>query len=144
MDDDKKWLGSIDVVHKEMGRLIDYFGSSKPPMVHFTPGTWEPGIDIYETDSTVVVLVELAGVVPRDINIAVDGNSLVVRGERQVHHSRNARAYHQIEILTGSFERGVLLPVAVDTAKRDISCNDGMLEIVLYKSGKAVHRHRAS
>ena len=127
------WLSNIHSMQQEMERLLDYFGSSKPPVVHFAPRMWEPAIDVYETEKDVVVLVELAGVKQNEIEIVVHGNTLVIRGERKEPQLRSKRTYYQMEIHKGPFERGILLPATVDPDKTKASYEDGLLEIVLPK-----------
>ncbi len=126
------WLSNIQSMQREMERLLDYFGSSKPPIVHFAR-MWEPAIDVYETAKEVVVLVELAGVKQDEIEIKVDGNTLVIRGERKEAPLRSKRTYYQMEIHRGPFERGILLPTTIDPEKAKASYEDGLLEIVLPK-----------
>jgi len=126
------WLSSVRSMQREMKRLLDYFGSSKPPSVHFAR-MWEPAIDVYETDAEVVALVELAGVKQDEIEVIVDGNTLVIRGERKEATPRSKRTYYQMEIQRGVFERGILLPTTVDPDKTKASYEDGLLEIVLPK-----------
>ena len=127
------WLSNIQSMQREMERLLDYFGGSKPPIVHFAC-MWEPAIDVYETANDVVVLVELAGVKQDEIEIKVDGNTLVIRGERKEAPLRSKITYYQqMEIHRGLFERGVLLPATIDPEKARASYEDGVLEIVLPK-----------
>ncbi len=129
----RDWLCNIHGMQWEIERLLDYFGKSKPPIVHFAPRVWEPAIDIYETEEDVVVLVELAGVKQDEIEIVVDGNTLVIRGERKEAQLRSKRIYYQMEIHKGPFERSILLPATVDPDKTKASYEDGLLEIVLPK-----------
>lgn len=126
------WLNNVRSMQWEMERLLDYFGSSKPPSVHFAR-IWGPAIDVYETETEVVVLVELAGVKRDEIEIVVGGNTLVIRGERGEVSLRGKRTYYQMEIHRGPFERNIQLPTTVDPEKTRASYEDGLLEIVLTK-----------
>jgi len=119
-------------MQREMERLLDYFGSSKPPLVHFAR-MWEPAIDVYETETEVVVLVELAGVKQDEVEGVVDGKTLGIRGERKEATLRSKRTYCQMEIQRGPFERGILLPSTVDSDNTKASYEDGLLEIVFPK-----------
>ncbi len=64
-------LSSIQGMQRQMVRLLDYLGSSKPPMVHFAR-MWEPAVDVYETEESIVVLVELAGVKQDRLEVVVE------------------------------------------------------------------------
>jgi HSP20 family protein len=126
------WLSNVRSLQREMEQLLDYFGSSKPPLVHFAR-MWEPAIDVYETETEVVVLVELAGIKQDEIEVVVDGNTLVIRGERKEDALRSKKTYYQMEIQRGPFERGILLPSTVNPDRAKASYEDGLLQIVLPK-----------
>jgi HSP20 family protein len=127
------WLDNIQSMQREMVQLLDQFAGRKPPMVRFAPSAWEPPIDMYETADSVVVVAELAGVKQEEVRISVHAKTLIIRGVRRGSQARSRRTYYQMEISTGPFERGVLLPVAVDAGKATASYNDGILQIVLPK-----------
>jgi len=127
------WLGNMQSMQKEMVRLLNYLGSSKPPAGHFAP-IWEPAVDVYETAADVVVVVELPGVKQDDIEIVVDNNYLVVRGQRRETALLEKRNYYQMEIHRGPFERRILLPARINPDKTRASHEDGILEIVLLKT----------
>src|SRR5258708_7868895 len=46
-------------------------------------GTWLPSADVYETDAALVVKFEVPGVALDDVTMSVDGNRLVLRGEKR-------------------------------------------------------------
>jgi HSP20 family protein len=102
-------------------------------MIRFSPRVWEPAIDMYETPQAVVVVAELAGLKQEDIDITLHAKTLIISGERIESQERNERTYYQMEISRGHFERGILLPAAVDTEKAKASYHDGILQIVLPK-----------
>ena len=130
------WMANIDNMQKEMGRLLDHFGTSKPPMVNLAPTVWEPSVDMYETDRDIVVHVELAGLKHEDVCIIVDGLTVMIRGERQSASSQKRRTYYQMEIQRGLFERAISLPHAVDPDRVKANYEDGMVEIILPKTLK--------
>ena len=129
----RDWIENIDSMQREMEQLLDQFATRKPPLIRFSPRAWEPAIDMYETPQAVVVLVELAGLRQEDIDITVHAKNLIISGERRESQEGNKRTYYQMEISKGHFERGILLPVAVDIDKTKASYHDGILEIVLPK-----------
>ncbi len=126
------WLTSVQSMQKEMERWLNYLGSSKPPSGRFAR-MWEPAVDVYETATEVVVLMELAGVKQSDIEVVVEDNTLVVRGQRRDATPGAKKTYYQMEIHRGPFERGVLLPAEVDPNRTRASFEDGILEVVLPK-----------
>ena len=125
------WAGEIINVRREMERFFGDFATRKPPSVRFSPRTWEPAVDIFETAEVLVVLVELAGMNEAEIEVEVDAKTLVVRGHRKDVKQGVTRSYHQMEILWGPFERSIPLPVNVDTNQTKAYYQNGLLEIVL-------------
>ena len=126
----QRWVINIQ---REMEWLIDEVVSRKPPMVRFSPRTWQPAIDIYETDENVVALVELAGIKEDEIEVLVHNNILIVRGERRDIKQGIKRTYSQMEILWGPFERNITLPANIDTERVKAFYEAGFLEVILPK-----------
>lgn len=96
------------------------------------PHNWRPPTDVYETDETIVVRVEIAGMREADILISLDERSLHIHGVRPDVPER--RAYHQMEIPFGEFSTDVELPYAVDAGQVEAVYRDGFLRIVLPKA----------
>ena len=132
------WFTNIDLVQREMERLLDHISGSKPPTIQFLPKVWEPAIDVYETEDEVVVVVEIAGVNEENIEIMIDENIFIIRGERRDAIFAGRKIYHQMEITSGPFERAVLLPSKVNAAQSNASYKNGLVEVVMPKV-KDVH-----
>jgi HSP20 family protein len=130
------WSEVVVNIQREVGRLIDDVATRKPPMVRFSPKTWQPAIDIYETDQDVVVLVELAGIKEDEIEVIVHDNILIVRGERRDIKQGIKRTYSRMEILWGPYERDIALPTNVNADQIKAFFEAGFLEVVLPKLGK--------
>lgn len=92
---------------------------------------WSPPTDVYETDVSIVVRVEVAGMRDDDFSIQVENNTLIISGVRI--DAQERRAYQQMEIRFGEFSTGVELPPGVDTNKADAQYKDGFLTVILPK-----------
>ena len=125
----RNWPTNIQDVQREMERLLEYLGSSKPPRVHLAR-MWEPAVDVYETEKEVVVVVELAGVKREMMELVVSGNTVQLRGERRDTRQAGGRSYYRMEIHKGPFEKVVHLPATVDPEETRASYEDGLLVIV--------------
>jgi HSP20 family protein len=125
---------------QEMGRLLEWMESSKPPCVRFSPRIWEPAVDVFESGDRVEVWAELAGVKQENIGVSIDTTSLVIKGWRGEKVER-PRAYYQVEIFEGPFERKIALPVRIDTERAKAFYDDGILKIVLPKSSATERTH---
>ena len=133
---------ATDDGQREMERYLAHFNrASKRPSILFTPRTqpsWTPSVDVYETDSAIVVLLDLAGIDPDMTEVQADGHALIVRGERTPRHAGLAagaeRSYHALEIPYGRFERRLWLPSGADTSAASAAYRDGLLEITVPKT----------
>lgn len=96
-------------------------------------GTWAPAVDIYETESSLMIEAELPGVDPKDIDVSIDDGVLRLRGERKMEKEVKEENYHRVERAYGVFERSVRLPSEVnpDTVKADY--DNGVLKVSLPK-----------
>jgi len=93
------------------------------------PHAWRPPTDMYETDESIIIRVEVAGMREADFTISLTERILTIRGIRQDTPER--RAYHQLEIPFGEFSSEVELPYAVVSDKVDAVYRDGFLRITL-------------
>jgi HSP20 family protein len=72
--------------------------------------SWEPPIDVLETDREILILVALPGVDPEHVEAVIENGTLVVSGQRVLPAElRNARI-HRLELPQGRFERRIALP----------------------------------
>lgn len=130
----QEWISDIDMMQREMSRLLDHFAGTKPPMVRFSPTVWEPAIDLYETDEELVVTVELAGVEESDFQMMIHRDMFTIRGERQkIMPGSKTGVYHQMEIASGPFERSISLPEAVDAENARASYENGLVTVIVPK-----------
>lgn len=93
---------------------------------------WRPPTDVYETDSTVVVVIEIAGLGAGDYEIMLQGRSLIVSGERR--DPTEKLAYQQMEIRHGQFRTQVHLPWALESTGQQATYENGFLKITLPKA----------
>lgn len=95
-------------------------------------GAWQPPTDVYETEDTLMVRVELAGVREEDIEITLFADHLEIAGARHNTALPNA-AYHLAGILYGAFR--VQVPVTAPLRRDDVeaSFENGLLAVVLPK-----------
>lgn len=118
--------------HLDRARRTLLGGSPGSP--NFCPPYMEPPVDVYQTETHVVVLVEIAAIPEEEILIEVEGRIMLVRGERKALSGPAVRAYHQMEIAHGVFQREILLPAEVNPEELSAVYKDGILEIALPKS----------
>jgi HSP20 family molecular chaperone IbpA len=72
--------------------------------------TWEPPVDVLETENEVLVLVALPGVDLDQVETAIEGAYLVVAGARTLPPELATAVIHRLELPQGRFERRIRLP----------------------------------
>ena len=91
-------------------------------------------IDVYETDSDIIIQSAVAGVKPEDLDIYIEDDMLEIRGVRiKPEDSKNKRNYFHQECYWGSFSREIVLPKEVDNSRARASMKTGILTIKLPK-----------
>lgn len=96
--------------------------------------TWEPPVDIFETEGQFVIVVALPGVSAEQLVINLDGPTLVVHGQRRLPDLGHSALIHRLELPYGRFERRIELPTRqLALGQRELS--DGCLFMVLEKLG---------
>ena len=102
------------------------------------PHVWQPLTDVYETEDSVVVRVEIAGMQDEDFYVELNGHTLSIHGSRPdntaLATTQERRAYHQMEIRFGEFQVDIELPVPVDADQVEAFYNNGFLRIILPKA----------
>jgi HSP20 family protein len=125
------WDGSraLALLRERMNRLFDERQVRGASAIE---GPFAPATDVYATDDTVVIAVELPGVAERDLAIEANGKELVVRGTR--HFSGEGAAYHRLERSYGEFRCGIELPDGADAARRRVRLAGGVLTVEIPKT----------
>lgn len=96
-------------------------------------GRFVPELNIYETDKKFEITLALPGMKKEDIELSLEGNTLSIRGERELKKDENKK-YHRVESRFGKFERNLPLPNVVDKENIDASYENGVLTITLPKT----------
>jgi HSP20 family protein len=111
------------------------------PFAAFTrePIAWAPRMDVYEKDNAIVFKAELPGLKKEDVEVEVDGEDLVVRGESKSESEVKDEDYYRSERSYGSFYRRMPLPAGVTPEQIQANLKDGVLEVRVPKpaEGKA-------
>lgn len=97
----------------------------------------EIAVDVYETDTDVVIVSPIAGVDPDEIRISAGEDTVTISGQRNAEHTRHGKNLITQEIYWGSFERTVQLPTPCEVEHATASCKQGVLTVRIPKSSKA-------
>ncbi|HLZ03367.1 MAG TPA: Hsp20/alpha crystallin family protein [Bradyrhizobium sp.] len=72
--------------------------------------SWEPPIDVLETDQELLILVALPGVDPDQVEAVVENGVLIISGNRTLPAELQNALIHRLELPQGRFERRIALP----------------------------------
>jgi HSP20 family molecular chaperone IbpA len=92
--------------------------------------TIAPRVDIYETDSAYVLLADMPGVKPDDLEVVAERNSLIVRGRAA--QPDEPPDYQEFEL--GEYQRAFSLTEDLDAERMTASLRDGVLRVDVPKS----------
>jgi len=163
----------LDELRDELDRLWTSL-TAAPPLHGWgvRPGSDVfPAVNVSESDDCIAIEAELPGLDANDVDIAVCGEELVLKGARPEPHQtaepataetgapngqgtsgqgtsgqgtsaqgneerHKAVTWHRRERGTGSFERRITLPVAVDASRVEAKLVDGVLTITCPKAAE--------
>ena len=126
-------FAEISRIQSEINRLFDNLIELRASKGE-GGGEWLPSADVYETDRELVVKFEIPGVMSGDVSMSVEGNRLIVRGEkkRPPNGHRSGR-YHCMERGYGKFKRVVHISSPVNTREAQAILAEGVLEVTFPK-----------
>lgn len=91
-------------------------------------------VDVYETNSDFVVLATIAGVQIKDIDISLEKDMMVIRGNRCDPHIVPDKKYFYQECYWGPFSRKIVLPENINIDKADAQIDKGILTVKIPKN----------
>ena len=99
-------------------------------------------VDVFETNEEFVVLAAIAGVQIKDLDISVEKEMMIIKGDRQDPHedptnpstSLRARKFFAQECYWGPFSRKIVLHENIDTNAAKAEINKGLLTIKIPKT----------
>jgi len=121
----------LNTLQDQVNRLLE--DSIRGAGSNSSLAAWAPAVDIYETESELVVTADLPGINENDIDVRVENNMLTVRGERKLEKTINEDNMLRVERAYGSFSRSFSLPNSVNTEAIKADYHDGVLTVKLPK-----------
>jgi HSP20 family protein len=103
--------------------------------VRFAQTYWRPPADVCECESTIEVIIDLAGVDQDELDVVLYEDALIVEGQRRLAASPTG-VYHLAEIRQGPFRIELGLPAAFDLDRVDARYDQGLLRITFPKRGR--------
>jgi len=97
-------------------------------------------VDIYQTDKDIVIQSVIAGITPKDIDISIENDMVIIRGNREKPFGEEKRKYFFKECYWGRFSREIVLPEEVDNSRAQASLKNGILTIRIPKIERSKKR----
>ncbi|HUO53610.1 MAG TPA: Hsp20/alpha crystallin family protein [Rhodoblastus sp.] len=120
----------------------DLFGRDLPKLFE-TPVMKEgmglaPAMNIAETETAIEATLEIPGVEEKDIKVRVEGDRLIVSGEKTLESKREEKDWHVTERQFGSFYRTVVLPFEPAADAVAAHYDKGVLHLTIQKPAAKV------
>jgi HSP20 family protein len=127
----------MSMIQERMNRLFQETMARQRGQENLESGQWAPAVDILETGDRIVLRADLPGIDQEAIEIRVDDNTLMIRGERPVPTDAKPDDFHRAERPYGAFMRTFSLPLNVDQGGIRATHRNGVLEVLLPKKQEA-------
>ena len=92
-------------------------------------GAFVPNADMVESEDALLLEIELPGVEPEDLSIRVNGDQIILEGEKRRWQPSAPGRYRAAERAWGRFRRVMHLGVPVNTHRAEAVLKDGLLRV---------------
>ncbi|HLJ61553.1 MAG TPA: Hsp20/alpha crystallin family protein [bacterium] len=125
----------VGTLRRSMERMFDEFFTPRQAVRNAT-GTivWEPAVEMFETQDSVVVRAELPNVDPKTVDVTVTNDAITLKGETKRGEEQKGRNFYRRELRYGAFTRTLPLATEVKSAEAKATYKDGLLELSVPKS----------
>jgi len=96
-----------------------------------------PEVDVMDAGDRYEVRVDVPGVSKEDLEVSLEGRTLVIRGEKRSEAHGDGARYHWTERRQGRFYRRIRLPEQIRAEGITASLKDGVLTVAVPKTESA-------
>ena len=125
-----------ELVHGSIKETANNSPNAIPKVEH---ATWEPAIEIKETDENLILQAQVPGIEPKDLDIHVTKDAVSISGEHQEQKVYNEKGIYRSEFDYGHFQRIIPLPMCVEYNQVKAEIHNGLLTLNLPKSHTEKH-----
>jgi HSP20 family protein len=126
-------IRELAALQSEMSRFMNQVWGTSGAGGGNGPSTWLPPLDVWETETDLVMALDLPGVAENDVSIEVEDGALTVSGNRARATEQESERFYRFERRYGEFSRSVTLPQGVDPSAIKADFKNGVLEITVPK-----------
>ncbi|MFQ5719416.1 MAG: Hsp20/alpha crystallin family protein [Acidobacteriota bacterium] len=125
----------LALLRERIGRLFDStLTRAGTPAWEESP-EWSPLVDMYETDTEVVLVAEVPGLTMDALDVQVTDASVTLKGERGPLAADTEVVAHRLERAHGAFSRTFHLNTSIDREQVTAEYKLGLVKVVLPKRG---------
>jgi HSP20 family protein len=126
---------SLISLQEELNRFFDDLGHDSVSEDSTWPSGfyWQPVMDALEEKEQYTLLVELPGVALSDLALHVEGNNLILTGEKKAPCEAGGDSFQRTEGTYGPFRRIVRLTAAFDPDSIEARLTEGVLRVTVRK-----------
>jgi HSP20 family protein len=125
---------------EQINHLFERFFDNSAANTGASPSQWVPRVDVREEADRFVILADLPGIDPEQIDIRMDKGVLSIKGERSSEATAETGRYSRVERRQGGFHRDFALPDSADAEGIVASGRNGVLEISIPKKAESTPR----
>ena len=134
-------LNPFEGFRREFDDLWRDFGKNLPmPWTSAAEGGILAPLDVAETKEAVEITTELPGMSEGDVTLTIEGQSLVIAGEKKSESETTEKDWRLVERSYGSFRRVVPLTFAPDATKINATFEKGILHVSVAKPAEMIER----
>jgi HSP20 family protein len=105
-----------------LGPLEQWFGD-------FSPGRFQPRIDVVDDGDALRIVAELPGLNRDDVKLEIADNMLLLSGNKQIESKEEEKGCYRVERSFGQFQRAIPLPAGVDPDNAEAHFENGVLTV---------------
>jgi HSP20 family protein len=122
-------FAQLSTLHSDIDDLFTrFFGQEE---AWGTPYGHMPAVETFMRDNLIVVRADLPGVDPKNVELSIEGDRLIIRGERKIEKKGGEAESTLKEVRYGRFERMLTLPQGVDPESVKATYEHGVLEVTM-------------
>jgi len=108
---------------KAFGRDLEHWLAAEQELI------WKPSVELTEKDNEFNLRIAIPGVDPKDIDIEVTSEYLLVKAESRHEHREDKGEVHVCEFESGNLFRSIRFPKAINPDKVKAEFKNGVLQI---------------
>ncbi len=123
----------VETLHRQMNQMFNELMASERQ----SATSWQPAIELQDTEDNLVLRLEIPGVDGKDIDIHVTREAVAISGEHRFEKETQEKGFFRSEFRYGNFQRVVPLPVPIQNDQVKADFKNGVLTLTMPKVTEA-------